>query len=312
MAAKKENITTKRKRILANLSQKALKLNNEAEARINEYERQGYYIENKDYIAQERARILKILSKSKPTQNDVDLMREYSHVSEYDNIRIGGQKYGDIRLGRITPNKQKDLALRINQATSKAESLYAGGLTDYANMIEPILISLEGDDYIPEAGDETKFFKIADDYTGNRGDLFKYIEFKQLPDTEEFNESTEAIENLNWSSQENYDQWMSGVNKKRLGTIMGIDITENQDYIINSLFEILSSSTAWYICIRATEDSDQRKQYMKDLFNAGEEIISTGDNRKIDQFKTMIENGEDLFVILGQVDEWLMEDYERR
>lgn len=194
-------------------------------------------------------------------------------------------------------------AADVNAALGYAASVY-GGYNDYANEILPLLKEmmrdLTGEDnYKPKQGDENEYFKIDESYTGKRQELFKYITFKKIPD--KYSMSIENIEELPWSSEENYqehlDEIAEQIYKSNLNQMEDIPEVE----VIDQLESLMNSSAAWHIASKWTEDSDQVQANWMALFDAGSLALRT-DSSIFDKFRQMIRNEVDIAVILSEVD----------
>lgn len=194
-------------------------------------------------------------------------------------------------------------AADVNASLGYAASVY-GGYNDYANEILPLLKEmmrdLKGiDNYKPKQGDDNEYFKIDESYTGNRTELFKYITFKKIPD--KYSMSIENIEELPWSSEENYqkrlDEIAEQIYKSNLNQMEDIPEIE----VIDQLESLMNSSAAWHIASKWTEDSDQVQANWMALFDAGSLALRT-DSSIFDNFRQMIRNEVDIAVILSEVD----------
>lgn len=305
---RKRNIIENRKRQLLTLSQKALKLNRETEARIDAYKKKGYTIENENYIRDTYSRILKILSKSRPTATDVQMMKEFASASQYDYVKVDSKRYMDIR------KSGRREAKKINKALQTAVEIYPVRNEYYTKYLEPMMADLvDNQKYIPKAGDENEYFKISPNYTGKRAELYKFVEFKQLPtDNEEIMQYSEEILDLDWSSYANYEKKMEDINHSRYMKNLGITDEKKLTKTMIAMEQLMNSSAAWRIASKNVEDSAQAKANWQMLYNAVEEMTDAGDRGLIDTVLTMIDNEEDLDIILNEIDTGITNMIRRR
>lgn len=93
------------------LSIRALELNEETEQTIDSLSKQGYEIENQDLLRITKSRIEEIANKEKPTQKDLEKMREYASRTMYDYIKVK-MKVPSKEVDGIQVNEEKWLPLK--------------------------------------------------------------------------------------------------------------------------------------------------------------------------------------------------------
>lgn len=83
----KESILAKRRKKIQRLAERAELLNEQYAAIANQYKREGYTVDDSQVkITSER--ISKIYNKQRPTEKDVELLKDYTKKSHYDYIKI--------------------------------------------------------------------------------------------------------------------------------------------------------------------------------------------------------------------------------
>ena len=228
-------------------------------------------------------------------------------LMEAEQAQIKALKKAQTSLKReITRRANKEFknlvgnenAQEVNEALAYASSVY-GGNNQYTMYLKSLMKNLTGDmSYKPQAGDENKYFKISDDYTGKEAELFKYVEFKSIPD--DYAQDVEAIQDLDWSSSENYYSHLADIaHQKYVSNLGSMNITPQ---IIDNLEQIMNSSAAWHIACRWTDDSEQAKSNWLSIFDAGQKALNTSSDI-FNSFCQMIRNEEDISVILDTVDD---------
>lgn len=231
-----------------------------------------------------------------------------AEIEAYEQKQINELKKAQTNLKReITRRENKAIkdyveaqnADKVNDSIDYASSLY-GGNTEYTSRLLPLMRDLlDNQQYQPKPGDENQYFKISTDYTGQKAELFKYVEFKKIP--EKFDKDVEAIEEMDWSSPENYYEHLADINnQKYMSNVNQMDIPVTPQ-VIDALSQIMNTSAAWSIAGKWTSDSDQVQQNWMALFDAGQKALNT-DNNVFDRFIQMIRVEEDLSYILEEVD----------
>jgi hypothetical protein len=186
-------------------------------------------------------------------------------------------------------------AVKLNEALEYASSLY-GGNSEYTKFIIPLMRQLMGDDYLPEAGDNTTYFTISKDYTGNPNELFRYVNFKTIPRGTEY---VDKILELDWSSPENYFSHLADINAQRYES----NLTDSgfTPQVIDLLEHIMNTSAAWRIAKRNAQDSDQVKSNWLTLFSTAQDAQEAGSD-VMNKFVQMVMNEEDLGIIMQTID----------
>lgn len=77
-----------RKQKIQKYASKALQLNRQTQSVIDLFKIQSIKVDNTKQLQQVKERIENILSKEKPTQRDLDLVKEYSSETTYDYIKV--------------------------------------------------------------------------------------------------------------------------------------------------------------------------------------------------------------------------------
>lgn len=93
------------------LAIRANELNQETEQTIESLSNKGYEVENEDLIRITKNRIDEIVNKEKPTQKDLEKMREYASRTMYDYIKVK-MKVPDKEVDGIQVNEEKWLPLK--------------------------------------------------------------------------------------------------------------------------------------------------------------------------------------------------------
>ena len=241
-------------------------------------------------------------------------------IDEYDQQQIANLKKAQANLKRaITRAENKNIkeylantytltdeqenAIDINTALDYAESVH-GGFNEYGQLLKSLMKNLLNDDsYQPgkdPSKDDNEYFKIDPNYTGKTAELFKYVTFKKIPDT--YLQDIEAIEELPWSSEENYQERLDEINKKiYTANVNEFDIDIDPG-MIDRLFSIMQSSAAWHIASKWTNDSEQAQAAWESLYRAGDMAFRT-DADLFDAFVQMVRNEAELNDILTYVDD---------
>lgn len=202
-----------------------------------------------------------------------------------------------------TLTDEQENAIDINAALDYAESVH-GGFSEYGQLLKSLMKNLLNDDsYQPgkdPSKDDNEYFKIDPQYTGKTAELFKYVTFKKVPDA--YLQDIEAIEELPWSSEENYQERLAEINEKiYTANINELDI-DIAPAMIDRLFTIMQSSAAWHIASKWTSDSDQVQANWEALYRAGDMAFNT-DSKIFDAFVQMVRNEAELDDILTYVDD---------
>lgn len=135
------------------LVEKALKINKETATIVDRFEQKGYEIENKDYLKRTLDNITRIANKPKPTQKDIELLKEYASVTQYDYIKVKidlRQKEvdgitttspEDVNLGEVRKaiKRQVKLLDKLDDRDQQLVANYANAMSRYQNTQTPDL-----------------------------------------------------------------------------------------------------------------------------------------------------------------------------
>ena len=122
------------KDMINSLASKALKLNEDTEALVQQFEGKGYEIENKEYLNSTKKQIYNILNKSRPTKRDVELLKEFTSVNQYDQIKV----IMDLREDTdddISVPQDKEISLRQIRLSLRHQVLDPTKLTEEEHQI---------------------------------------------------------------------------------------------------------------------------------------------------------------------------------
>lgn len=200
------------------------------------------------------------------------------------------------------PTKENKTVKTLNDAFDFAATKY-GGSSQYAMDLSRLLQQVKGIGYIPKPGEDNEFFSIDPDYTGNMNELFRYIHFKKLPDTDKIDKIVENIMSNDLSSPENYERKQMEIQQKRFETLtdsLGLDRSWGNKADI--LFDIMNSSAAWHIAAEGAYDSEQTKDNWSELYGYVKDAINSEDDDLLDMVIQMIENEESFNTIVSYVD----------
>lgn len=204
----------------------------------------------------------------------------------------------NVDIKEYLKEDEYDNANSVNEALAYASSVY-GGNNEYTQYLKSLMKNLVNDmSYKPKAGDDNEYFKVSEDYTGKDAELFKYVEFKKIPD--EYSQDVEAIQDLDWSSSENYYSHLADIAHQQYKSNLGGKDVEPQ--VVDRLEQIMNTSAAWHIASKWTDDSEQVQAYWQALFDAGSMALNTS-SAIFDSFCQMVRNEEDISTILETVDD---------
>lgn len=208
-----------------------------------------------------------------------------------------------------TPIRNFTIAEEVNSALGHA-SVNREYIRNYAMSITPILKHLVGDgDYIPRKNDNTDFFVIDNDYSGDLRQLFAHIKFKNLPKTDSTAAFIEDILNAPWSTPEaleKYEQewrrksYRSNLKDKRLDDI-SLEVKE-------SLENIMNDSSAWKLAGKGDPLSEQVKQNWIDIYHQLDRTRELSDKSIYDEVLRRIQHAEGTTdELVSYVDEAIIE-----
>lgn len=293
----KSRLKPTRRNLIAKYAARAEEVLKKAEQSVSRAKQQGKYVRYEEWLDYGRRNINNILKKQRYTDKDVEFVKEMSSRTYYDLIKIEDTTYGKQRIsGAKTANT-------VNKSLRTAVEIYPVRNEVYTNYLEPLMQTLlDDDDYLPNAGDENEFFKVSPNYTGKEEELYKFVEFKQIPnDNDEAQQWAESINDLDWSSWENYQKRLDDINHRKYLSNIGStpDNVRGIDVAIESL---MNSSAAWHIAAKNTDDSNQAKQNWLELRQVVSNAQLHGDSDLFNQVMNMIEHETDLDIIINVVD----------
>lgn len=151
---KKEGILAKRERQINRLAERALQINKETQALVNEFKRDFVSIDNEDLLYLTKQRIQDIQAKKRPTEKDVEKLKDYAKVSHYDYIKLGldirtGTDDDDVQVPEAKEvslkqikqilRKQVNFPERITEEEQQIIANYAKSMINYQNtMVEDL------------------------------------------------------------------------------------------------------------------------------------------------------------------------------
>lgn len=281
-----------RKAELAKLATKAIKLNNEIALKAKQLTDNGYDIDNRK-IQLTAERIQQILAKSKPTKNDLEIMKDFASVRNYDFVKVDGQNFKDIQ------KHERQSARQLNKALETASSIYPGN-NQYTQYLEPLM------EKINETGHPEKYYIVDEDYDPDKpAELFQHIKFKEIPLSAESEALKEAILELKWSDKAKYleeiEQITHGAYDKNVSKL-------KNEYSMNTIValeNIMNSSAAWHIASRDTDDSEQVKSRWEELFRKATDAYDN-DFQLFYDVLNMIEHERSFEEIIDYVDREIM------
>lgn len=208
-----------------------------------------------------------------------------------------------------TPIRIFTIAEEVNSALGHA-SVNREYIQNYAMSITPILKYLVGDkDYIPRKNDNTDFFVIDNDYSGDLRQLFAHIKFKNLPKTDAIATFIEDILNAPWSTPEALEEYEREWHHKSYLTIrkdkslddISLEMKENLENIMNS-------SSAWELAKDIDLDSDQVKKNWIKIYHQLDKTSKLSDKSIYDEVLRRIINSEGTTAeLVSYVDEAILE-----
>lgn len=196
-------------------------------------------------------------------------------------------------------------ASRINEAFDFAKSKY-GGSKAFAMNLSVMLQQVMGVGYEAKAGDSNQYFEIDESYTGKETELFKYIKFKNLPESDKIDRLTERILSDDLASPENYQAAQDKIHRQSYDTF-----TENNQLDVldgpksQVLYDIMNSSSAWNIAKQNALDSDQVAENWAVLHLYAEDAVKNmnpDDTNLFNEIIQKIENEEDIDKIIDFLD----------
>lgn len=154
-AKQHEGVLAKRKRDIDRWAAKALELNRKTQETLNEMKRADKPIpveENEDTIRLTDQRIREIVAKTRPTEKDLTLLKEWARPSHYDYIKvrldirkdeINKQDVDDITVPEGTLVSLKEIRKVLSKQLNRPENLtdeqrqiiaqYSQAISDYVN-----------------------------------------------------------------------------------------------------------------------------------------------------------------------------------
>ena len=209
-------------------------------------------------------------------------------------------RFKQEHIEQVRPNKVNQ-AEKLNKSLQYAKTTHSR-YEEYFKNLDPIMSELMGYDYKPQPGDENQYFKIDEEYDPNKmTELFKHIEFKNLPDNQDIEYRVEAIENLPWSSEENLQKHKEDIARRSyLSNIASADRIDY--YIVDTLEAIMNSSAAWRVASRDVYPSDQAKDQWTTLYKCMSTAYKN-DSKLFDRMYQMIMNEDDFQEILNVFEE---------
>lgn len=193
-------------------------------------------------------------------------------------------------------------AKRINEAFDFAKSKY-GGSKAFAKNLSGLLQQIMGVGYEAKAGDSNQYFEIDPAYTGKETELFKYIKFKDLPESTNIERYTEKILEDKLASPENYQKAQDEIHQKSYETFTEKNKLDTLDgKKAQMLYDIMNSSSAWNIAKKDTFDSEQVAENWSILHLYVQDVIDK-DSNLLDDIIQKIENEEDINNIIGFLDQ---------
>lgn len=192
-------------------------------------------------------------------------------------------------------------ASQINDAFDFAKTKY-GGSKAFARDLSVLLQQIMGVGYEAKAGDSNEYFEISSDYSGKETELFKYINFKKLPESKKVNDLTARILSNDLASEENYRRAQERIHQKAYNTFTSknkLDVLDDKK--AQMLYDIMNSSAAWHIAQQHAHDSNQVSEKWVELFNHVKNVVDS-DSTLLDDIVRMIDNEDDIDTIINFVD----------
>ena len=132
---KKESVYIRRKKQIERYGKKALDLNKATQETVDSYRKEGKKVDNLKQLQSVKERVEKILAKDKPTDRDVELVKEYSRRNTYDYIKVTlpiqhketekDDNGTEIEVTSDTEFNFKDIRLAIQKQLKSPEKLTA-------------------------------------------------------------------------------------------------------------------------------------------------------------------------------------------
>ena len=298
---KQLTIEEKRKKI-EQLSKKARKLNSDFQSKISYYRQKGYDIEGEYKVAKTQQEINNILNKmkyhnAKQVDNDLERMRDFSRVSWYDYVKFNDVKYEDVRRG------EKKVTSKLKKVLEQAKELYPENIktNEYTPQLQSLIMDLKNEPEVADAEDVSDFYSISPEYNPKKEEeLFRNIDIKTLPYTEDIENITEALSQKLHDEQVRVQLLKEDIANKSYNS--NVKSINNLDvYTMYTLENVMNSSAAWHICKSYDDDSDQTKANWEELYNYTRLALDT-DFELFDKVVTMIENEASLDNIINYID----------
>lgn len=296
----KSRLKPTRQNLIAKYAARAEDVLRKAEQSVSRAKQQGKNVRYEEWLDYGRRNINNILKKQRYTDKDVELIKEMGSRTYYDQIKIEDTTYGRQRIsGAKTANT-------LNKSLKTAVEIYPVRNQAYTNYLEPLMQTLLGDkDYLPEARDENEFFKVSPNYTGKPEELYKFVEFKQIPnDNDKAQQFAESINLLDWSSWENYQKRLDDINHRKYLSNIG-SMPDNVRGIDVAIESIINSSAAWHI-VGKDVPYNQLKSNWLELRQAVSLVKLHGDDDLLNQVMNMIEHEVDFNIIINFIDNAMM------
>ena len=237
---------------------------------------------------------------------------EKESIKQYERQLKSREKF-ELEQGEKAYEKYRESnpAYIINKMLTFAKGKNAPG-SDFNQYIIPIVQEVMGSGYKIKPGEDNKYFSVSSDFSGLISDpqLYKYIEFKDLPETSNIIQYMNQIEKSGYSSESKYEEMLEDRANRAVNTLLDrngkIRLTKNLQSVLE---DIMNSSAAWNIAKRNTYDSEQTKEAWFEMYDQALDVLaeSGGDPKYIDEIVTMIENEESFSNIVRRMDEMLYE-----
>ena len=169
--SKKDGKLARRIKAIQRWAEKARAIADEVGKTLDEFENAGYNVVNRHILDSTLARVSEIEKKSRPSQYDLLLLKDYAKVTWYDYIKIEMNIRGD-EIGGVQTTDTEEINLRdirlarrrqvlspdkITEKEQQIISQYADAMSNYASSISPDIDTPE------EQAKFTKGFKVERD-----------------------------------------------------------------------------------------------------------------------------------------------------
>lgn len=131
----RSSVYYKRKKQIERYGKKALDLNRATQDTVDSYRMNGLKVDNLQQLQTVKERVEQILGKDKPTDQDVELIKEYSRRNTYDYIKVtlpiqhketkDNEDGSQIEITSDTEFNFKDIRLALQKQISSPEKLTA-------------------------------------------------------------------------------------------------------------------------------------------------------------------------------------------